>query len=119
MRKAAVTVFVLLTLAAKAAADPQELPSGHVRLNLGPGSLITYSGENYILPLGTHILTYEVWDSLDVEMRRLQEQETRLTAENKSLKHTAASWHPGWKTIAAGVLVGLSAGLYVGIKYSQ
>jgi hypothetical protein len=117
MTKSAIAAGLVVVLAARAAADPLPLPQGHVRLNFGPGILETYTGQKYVLPLGTHILTYETWEMLDTETRRLQEQEVRLTAENKSLRKSADSWRPGWKIVAAGVLLGVAGGIYVGMKY--
>lgn len=53
------------------------------------------------------------WEALDVEMRRLQDQETRLSAENKSLRESAGSWQPGWYTLTATLLTGLVGGWYL------
>ena len=110
-----IAIFLVVLLASRVAADP--LPSPHVRITNGEGELITYEGKHYVLPLGTHIFTYEMWEELDTEFRRLQDQETRLTAENKSLKKSADEWRPGWKIVVAGALLGLAAGVYVGMKY--
>ena len=118
-RKLTIAAIVLVSLAARAAADPVPLPQGHVRLTLGEGTLTTYEGSQYVLPLGTHILTYDTWQLLDNEVRRLQEQETRLSAENKSLKKSADNWNLGWYGVAAGALIGVAAGIYVGLKYSN
>lgn len=53
------------------------------------------------------------WLELDVSLREAQDARTRLTAENKSLRASAAGWQPGWRTLAATVLAGLAAGWYV------
>lgn len=119
MTKAAIAAGLIVILAARAASDPLPLPQGHIRLTQGEGELKVYDGRIFLLPLGTHILTYETWNELDGEVRRLQDQETRLTAENKSLKKNAASWHPGWKSISTAVLFGLAGGLWIGMKFSN
>src|SRR4051812_44078966 len=56
------------------------------------------------------------YTALDVEMKRLQDAETRLTAENTSLRSTASGWSPGWRTIAAALVVGIGLGIYVDHK---
>jgi len=48
-----------------------------------------------------------VWVVLDTEIRRLQAQETRLTAENASLRTAVGGWQPGWWTL---LTVACSAG---------
>ncbi len=56
------------------------------------------------------------WTELDAEMHRLQDQENRLDAENRSLRESASAWRPGWKTITAAIVVGLVGGVYIGMK---
>jgi hypothetical protein len=51
--------------------------------------------------MGTHILDGTTFENIDKEMRRLQEQETRLTAEKRSLESGVS-----WPTI---LVVGLGA----------
>jgi hypothetical protein len=64
------------------------------------------------LPPG-RFLDERSWVTLDEEQRRLQDQETRLTAENKSLRATASAWQPGWKTLTLTLAVGLAGGWYL------
>jgi hypothetical protein len=63
------------------------------------------------LPAGRFI-DEDSWQRMDRETRRLQEVETRITAENKSYEKTARSWQPGWKVLTATFVVGLVAGAY-------
>lgn len=53
---------------------------------------------------------------LDVEMKRLQDLETRLTAENKSLRQKVESWSPGWKLMTVTLLSGVGLGVYAAHK---
>lgn len=62
------------------------------------------------LPAG-RFLAEPGWSALDLEMRRLQDAETRLTAENTSLRKNADAWRPGWKTLTGAVLVGVALGV--------
>lgn len=84
-------------------AEPLPLPSPHVRLKSGPGELLAPNGNTYLLPIGTHILEEETFLTVEREMKRLQTQETRLKAENKSLKEDSGV---GWGTL---LIVGLTA----------
>ena len=95
------------------------LPRAHVVLTRHPGLLglgSTIDGvelTHYSLPLGTHILAPPAWSKLDAEMRRLQDAETRLTAENQSLRTQAGSgWRPGWKLLATTLVIGTALGAY-------
>lgn len=83
----------------------QTLPSPHVRLPQG-GELIVPEDRHYFLPLGTHIIDNLGWQDLDNEVKRLQDSETRLKAENKSLKSALSSWSPGWGSLI--LLTGLA-----------
>ncbi len=56
------------------------------------------------------------WSLLDTEIRRLQTAETRLTAENKSLRDTASGWTPGWRTLLGAVVTGVALGVYLDHK---
>lgn len=108
-----VALFVFLVGGRAFADEVKPLPEGHVRLTTGNGELIAPNGDRYFLPVGTHILDGTSWENLDGEHRRLQEQETRLKAENRSLRNSANEWSPGWRTvvfITAGALaIGFTA----------
>lgn len=99
-----------------APANVEQLPSPHVVLDSGTGVLEAPNGRSYFLPVGTHILDGLKWQSVDDELRRLQEAEVRLRAENESLRETASSWQPGWKVLLGTLVVGLAGGAYLGSK---
>jgi hypothetical protein len=65
---------------------------------LSDSVLQTDGGSEIRLPPG-RFYTEAVWARLDAEFRRLQTVETRLTAENASLRATLGGWSPGWITI--------------------
>lgn len=56
------------------------------------------------------------WHRLDVEMRRLQDAETQLRVENKTLRASMETWQPGWKTLVLTLATGVAAGWYVHSK---
>lgn len=102
-----------------AAADPapEPAPRTHVvteepRLLCAPPAPPTRCMD---LPPG-HFVDQATWLRLDVELRRAQDAETRLAAENTSLRASAAGWQPGLYTLAGAVLVGLAGGWYVHSK---
>lgn len=51
------------------------------------------------------------WGELDMEVRRLQDLETRLTAENAFMRKTVHGWVPGWKVVAGTFVSGFIAGV--------
>lgn len=73
-----------------------------------PSTLKTDGGSELRLPAGVYVVSAVQWAALDAETRRLQEQETRLAAENASLKNDG----PGLGTlglIAAAFAAGVAA----------
>jgi hypothetical protein len=66
-----------------------------------------------VLPPGYYVQEY-LYNDLDAEMKRLQDQETRLGAENQSLRSSAND--VPWLPIALGVAAGLLLGTYIGTK---
>lgn len=112
-------VAVLLAPSPARADDvPGPLPTERVRLTSGPGELLVPAiARRFALPVGTEILLPEAVTKLDVEIKRLQEAETRLSAENHSLRDTAKSWQPGWKTLLVTLATGISVGVYAGLKF--
>ncbi len=76
-----------------------------------PSELKTEKGSELKLPPG-YFLDEKTWAERDLEMKRLQEQETRLVAQNKSLRKSASS--PVWLTVAVSTL-GASLGLAIAI----
>ncbi len=112
---AAVAACVLLLLGTRAAADPGptaepvETETLHVT---GGGTLDTLGGSHLILPPGYYVPEPE-WKTLDAEVRRLQDQETRLTAERDEAMRIARSsgdGFPGWLVATVAGLFGAVAG---------
>lgn len=74
-----------------------------------PSTLTTEKGSELKLPPG-YFLDERTWQERDLELKRLQEQEARLKAENKSLRASASS--PTWLTVttsAIGVALAVTA----------
>ena len=67
------------------------------------------------LPVG-FFLDESSYSKLDVEMKRLQDAETRLTAENTSLRQSAKAWQPGWITVLSTLTIGVIVGAYADRK---
>jgi hypothetical protein len=85
-------------------------------LHLRSGShVVTDGGTDLRLPPG-YYLDDPTWIRLDGEFRRLQDQETRLTAQNEALRKSTSGWQPGWKTLTATLIVGLAGGVYLSSK---
>lgn len=84
---------------------------------LGTDAVITTSGGSTLnVPPGTIVVLPETWEKINAELLRLQEQETRLVAENTSLKKSARESGALWGTVAvlvSGVLAGLAIERYV------
>lgn len=105
--KLAVAVAVAVYLSAtRAAAEPVPAPTPdltpwHI---VSASTLTTEGGSTEALPAGVVILRGEAWEKLDVEIRRLQDAETRLAAENVSLRESLTDGGgPGWATLTAFV----------------
>lgn len=101
--------LVVYLLAARAAADP----APGVRLRMRDDStLVLKSGHELALPPGRFIeeMEFEKWE---IELKRLQDAETRLTAENDTLHKLTESWQPGWKTLAITLASGIAIGVYL------
>jgi hypothetical protein len=101
----AVAGSIVLLLSISAAADtplPNQTDTLHFK---SPSRIVTDGGTDLRLPPG-YFLPEPVWKTIDLEFRRLQEQETRLTAENQSMRKSLDEG-PGWGTVAliAGTLL--------------
>lgn len=94
-----VTALLLTLLAARAESET-------LRLTV-PTTVSDGAGNSRGLPPG-YFLPDESWNALDLELRRLQEAETRLSAENQSLRESATP--PRWWWVAVGVAAGAAAG---------
>lgn len=102
----------------EAGPDVPEAIDGPARLH-GPSTATLDTGTRVRLPAG-YFLPEPYWNALDVEMRRLQDAETRLAAENESLRSSGSTW--GWGTvgIAAGALVaGIVGGVYAFDRWNE
>lgn len=101
----ALVVGVAAVLAAR---DASGDPIYHLK---SPSTLKTEKGSELKLPPG-YFLDEQTWQDRDAEMKRLQEQETRLTAENKSLKKSATGDYPWLATGVVGAF-GIAIGVFV------
>ena len=129
---AAVFAFGALLAATPAAADPApdsavpdpgtpvpdsntDVPPSTTYLHLlNGGHVTTPGGADLTLPPGYYIDDAS-WGRIDGELHRLQDAETRLTAENGSLRSSleAGAWTPPWWTIASAVVLGAALGYEV------
>lgn len=109
-RAAVVSAIVLAALTRAASGDP--VTNVHIESS---SHVTTVGGSELDLPPG-FFLGEAARAALDTEVRRLQEAETRLTAENASLKASAtdpAGWKPGLYTLATTFVLGMAAGIYL------
>lgn len=114
VRLVAFAVACVLTSSARATADealPAPAPSERLRMR-DPSVLTLKSGNRLALPAGRFIVEPR-FEEDEAELKRLQEAEVRLTAENKSLRASTSGWQPGWKTLTATMITGVLAGLYI------
>ncbi len=114
-RYGAVAACVVL-LSARAAADPA--PSDYLRMR-GP-SVLTVPAPSVCsngcdLPPGRWMAEPR-FVAGELELKRLQDAETRLTAENQSFRKSAAEWSPGWKTITTTLIAGIAIGIYASTR---
>lgn len=107
MRRAIALLIILAT--SRAAAEPVNL---HMRT---PSTCETEGGSHLQLPPG-YFMDEPTRDELDRETRHLQDAETRLRAENRSLRGSLASWQPGWIVLVSTAAVALALGIYAGKK---
>lgn len=96
-------VFVLFGACADAFGDPTVL-----RVK-SPSTLTTEKGSVVTLPPGRFV-DEESWSLLEVEFSRLQAVETRLGAENKSLRASATRRGP-WLYVIGALAVGFASGV--------
>lgn len=107
------TLAVVLTLATtRAAADPPI----HLQTS---AEVKTDGGSQLRLPPG-YFLDEPAWSALDTELRRLQDAETRLAAENTSLRASARTTTPtsppSWYVVVSTFATGVAVGWYVHSK---
>lgn len=101
---------VLLVLVATARADE---PETEIVRTHSPATCRTDGGSDLRLPAG-YFLPEAKFSELDASLKTLQDAQTRLTAENTSLRASASerSWAWAWAGAA-----GLVAGVLVGALY--
>lgn len=103
---ASAIVLALVVLTARAAADPTPVEQDPPIHFVHGVHVLTPGGADLTLPPG-YYLSEPAYDKVDAEVRRLQDAETRLTAENGALKHDVERGSSWW-VVAAGIV---SAGL--------
>lgn len=117
-----VGLFVLI-VSTDALAEPDAGPDGGAEMDAGPPTDVSThvltpfevttdaGGHRRFAP--SWIVPEPVWSKIDVELKRLQTTETRLGAENASLRASAGAGGFGWGT-AAAVAAALAAGILGG-----
>lgn len=112
------SLLALLTVLALAGEAHGEPPAPPVPLSeslhiLVPFHVTTQGGAELDLAPGRYI-PEATWSKLDLEIRRLQDAETRLKAENASFRASAAAdTGPGWGTVT-WIGLALTAGIVFG-----
>lgn len=99
--------LVVVLAAALASKEASGEPIYHIK---SPSELKTEKGSELKLPPG-YFLDEQTWLERDAEMRRLQEQETRLKAENQSLRKSAKDDYPWLATGVVGAF-GVAIGIF-------
>lgn len=107
MRRPARKLACVVAFAAALAARDASGDTYHIK---SPSQIETEKGSKLSLPPG-YFLDEKTWQERDLEMKRLQEQETRLKAENASLKKSAAEDYPWLATGFVGVF-GIAIGIF-------
>lgn len=77
-----------------------------------PSKVETQAGSKLELPPGYFFEEAEK-AALDAEMKRLQEREVRLDAENKSLRASADEISFGWLALGTAIVAGFTLGYVV------
>lgn len=80
-----------------------------------PSHVVTDGGSKLDLPPG-YFYDEALHAALDVEVKRLQDVETRVTAENKSLRETLSTWQPPVYLLVTTFVIGVAAGAYLVYK---
>lgn len=115
-RRVMVATVVVMTATTRLALGDPVAPPAPVNLHiLSPSTVHTDGGSDVRLPPG-YFLDEATRAAIDTEMKRLQDQETRLTAENTSLTQSTQGWQPGWYTLAITLASGLALGWYAHSK---
>lgn len=108
----ALAVVILAALAEQAHGDPATdyppAPPGLIHLKV-PSKLETDKGTKLRLP-PSYVFDEPSFQKLDDEHKQLETDKVRLTAENKSLRDSAAHWKPAWYWIASATVAGIAIG---------
>ena len=119
-RAAALAVGFMALHVARAAADPAPEPPACPEpcyIHVGePTTLHSDAGDRLRLPPG-YFLDEPTFGKREAELTRSQEAETRLAAENRSLRASAAEYHPGWRTLLGALVLGLAGGAYAAHRW--
>lgn len=116
-RRAAVLVALTVTFEApRVAADPY-VPAPLEVLHLKTSSTArTDGGTDLRLPPG-YFLDEKKYEAVDDELRILQDERTRLKAENASLRASADDGISfGWYALGTALVLGFAGGYYVSTK---
>lgn len=110
LRVVAALVFLSPLSGRDAASDPPT----HIR---SASTVRTDGGSDLRLPPG-YFVDEPAWTVLDGEIRRLQEAEVRLGAENKSLRKSASATPAGWGALVL-VTGAIAGGVMLGFKIAR
>jgi hypothetical protein len=117
--RAAAAAAVLASLATRAAADaPKPAPPPDLThyVHLESASHVrTVNGSESDLPPG-YFLDEPTWAKVDADVKATQDLQTRLLAENASMRKTLAGWQPGWYLLVAAGVGGILLGWYAAKK---
>jgi hypothetical protein len=103
--KCLAAIALVIIFSREAGAEPVHLKSA--------SKVETAKGSKLELPPGYFFDEAEK-AALDVELKRLQDQETRLAAENKSLRESADGISFGWYALGSAIVAGFALGYYIG-----
>ena len=109
MRKltAAAIAFTFFMVSHAVRADPLPTVPGEFQTTTTCKST---GGGTWVLPPGWWLVPPDTWSDLDTKLRRLQTAETRLTAENTSLRKSARERSSRWYLLTGALSLGLAAG---------
>lgn len=106
MYRALAVVVLLICGHGLAYSDP-------VNLHIASTShLVTSGGSVLDLPPG-RFMDDQVYGKLDAEVKRLQDAERSLAAQNAVLRKSLDSWQPGMYTLVLTFATGIAAGIYL------
>lgn len=118
-RLALAAAFALgtLLLGANVAAEPISPKEGEL-IHIQSPSTVKTDGGTEIRLAPSFCVDESGWNKLDLEVHRLQTTETRLTAENRSLRKSASqeAFTFGWKSLTSAVALGLAAGYWIAAR---